>query len=205
MIAGALATASSLFCGTTVEWRCDPHSPAQRIYFANHSSHLDFVSIWSALPGSRRCLVKPVAGSDYWKRGVVRRYLAGEVFHAVLIPRTPGVGCRCDAAKASIQRMADEIGHRCSLIVFTEGTHGASSDVGVFKSGLFHLSRLKPDVELIPVYLENFNRILPKGEILPVPVLSRVVFGSPLARVHHEDKQAFLARAREALIQLRTT
>jgi 1-acyl-sn-glycerol-3-phosphate acyltransferase len=205
MIADAVATASSLFCGTSVEWRCDPHSGGQRIYFGNHSSHLDFVSIWSALPGSRRCLVKPVAGSDYWERGIVRRYLAGAIFHAVLIPRTPAVGCRCDAAKASIQRMADEIGDRFSLIVFPEGTRGSGGDVGVFKSGLFYLSRLRPDVELIPVYLENLNRILPKGEILPVPLLSRVVFGSPLARFQNEDKHAFLARARETLIQLRTT
>jgi 1-acyl-sn-glycerol-3-phosphate acyltransferase len=202
MIAGILAKTSSLVCGTSVEWRCDPHSSAQRVYFGNHSSHLDFVIIWSALPAEARRLVRPVAGSDYWQRGVVRRHLADRVFHAVLISRTPGIGCRCDAAKASVRRMADEIGARCSLIVFPEGTRGVDGEVGAFKSGLFHLSRLRPDVELVPVFLENLNRILPKGEVLPVPMLSRVVFGSPLPRVPGEGKQEFLARSREALVHL---
>jgi len=202
MIANALATASSLVCGTGVQWRCDPQSRAQRIYFGNHSSHLDFVIIWSALPGDARRLARPVAGSDYWRRGVVRRYLADRVFHAVLIPRTQGLGCRCDAAKLSVGRMADEIGDRCSLIVFPEGTRRVDGEIGAFKSGLFHLSQLRPDVELIPVFLENLNRILPKGEVLPVPMLSRVIFGSPLTRVFGESKHEFLARARAALVQL---
>jgi 1-acyl-sn-glycerol-3-phosphate acyltransferase len=205
MIAGALAAASSVVCGTSVEWDCDPYSHAQRIYFANHSSHLDFVIIWSALPREVRDLARPVAGGDYWQRGILRRYLADRVFRAVLIPRTQSVGCRCEAAKASVKRMVDELGDRCSLIVFPEGTRAADGEVGAFKSGLFHLSRLRPDVELVPVYLENLNRILPKGEVLPVPMLSRVVFGSPLAHPAHEDKHIFLSRAREALLQLRTT
>jgi 1-acyl-sn-glycerol-3-phosphate acyltransferase len=205
MIAAALAGASSLVCGTTAEWRCDPQSPAQRIYFGNHSSHLDFVVIWSALPADARRLVRPVAGSDYWTRGVVRPYLARHVFRAVLIPRGPGVGCRCEAAKAAVRRMADEIGDRNSLIVFPEGTRAVDGEIGVFKSGLFHLSRLRPDVEIIPVHLDNLNRILPKGEVLPVPMLSRVVFGPPLSRIPGEDKHGFLARAREALIQLKVT
>ena len=202
MIGNVLATASSLVCGTSVQWRCDPHSSAQRIYFGNHSSHLDFVIIWAALPGDTRRLVRPVAGSDYWQHGVVRRYLADRVFRAVLIPRTQAIGCRCDAAKQSVGRMADEIGDRCSLIVFPEGTRGVDGEIGAFKSGLFHLSRLRPDVELIPVFLENLNRILPKGELLPVPMLSRVIFGSSLTAVSGEGKREFLERAREALLQL---
>ena len=205
MIAGALASASSLVCGTTVQWHCDPCSRAQRIYFANHSSHLDFVIIWSALPGDVRRLARPVAGGDYWQRGPVRRYLTDRVFHAVMIPRSTGVGCRCDAARASVRRMAEAMGERSSLIVFPEGTRSVDGEVGAFKSGLFHLSRIRPDVELIPVYLENLNRILPKGEVLPVPMLSRVVFGAPLPHPACEDKHTFLSRAREALIQLRTT
>ena len=99
--------------------------------------------------------------------------------------------------------MANDMGDRYSLIVFPEGTRGLDGQVGPFKSGLFHLSRLRPDVELIPVYLDNLNRILPKGEILPVPMLSRVVFGAPLAQIPGEEKEQFLARARHALIQLR--
>jgi 1-acyl-sn-glycerol-3-phosphate acyltransferase len=207
MIAASLAAASRLVCGPTVRWHCDPRSERQRIYFGNHSSHLDFILIWSAFPADLRRSLRPVAGSDYWNKGPVRRYLAAQVFHAVLIERAAaGSGGGAAAAGASIRRMADEMGERNSLIVFPEGTRGSGTEPGVFKSGLYHLSRMRPDVELIPVYLENLNRILPKGEVLPVPMLSRIVFGPPLAVSaldEDEEKTAFLARARDALVQLR--
>lgn len=203
MIATALAAASRLVSGATVQWRCDPRADGQRIYFANHSSHLDFIVIWSALPPALRALVRPVAGQDYWDANPVRRYLADRVFHAVLVARaSPEASHRSSAASVSIQRMADEMATRYSLIVFPEGTRGTDGQLGAFKSGLYHLSRARPDVELVPVYLENLNRILPKGELLPVPMLSRVVFGPPLATSPHDDKDGFLARARNALLQL---
>ena len=204
MIATTLAAVSRFISGATVRWHCDPRAGHPRIYFGNHSSHLDFIVIWSALPAGMRQRVRPVAGEDYWQRSRVRRYLAKEVFRAVLIQRS-----HVDAtdavvrAPASIQRMANALGDRNALIVFPEGTRGTNGEVGAFKSGLYHLSQSRPDAELIPVYLENLNRILPKGEVLPVPMLSRVVFGPPLATTMNESKEGFLARAREALIQLR--
>ena len=206
MIASVLAAVSRLISGANVRWRCDPPGGRQRIYYGNHSSHLDFIVIWSALPPRSRRLARPVAGRDYWERGAVRRYLSTQVFNAVLIDRkgaSPDPGNALALAQASIQRMADQMGDRHSLIVFPEGTRGKGGEVGEFKSGLYHLSRLRPDAELVPVYLENLNRILPKGEALPVPMLSRVVFGPPLPLVEEEDKQPFLDRARTALIQLR--
>jgi 1-acyl-sn-glycerol-3-phosphate acyltransferase len=200
MIAMALAALARLITGAAVEWRCDPNAGVQRVYFGNHSSHLDFVVIWSALPPKLRRLARPVAARDYWERGAIRRYLAGSVFRAVLIER--GTSGNAAAAARSIQRMSDEMGSRYSLIVFPEGTRSLNGEVGPFKSGLYHLARLRPDLELIPVYLENLNRILPKGKTLPVPRSSRVVFGPPF-RAATEDKNTFLEQAREALLQLR--
>jgi 1-acyl-sn-glycerol-3-phosphate acyltransferase len=204
MIAGALSAASRLVSGATVRWLCDPDAAAPRIYFGNHSSHLDFVIVWSALPARARGLARPVAGRDYWERTGIRRYLASQIFGAVLIERSSDAS-RPITAEVAVRRMAAEIDGGRSLIVFPEGTRRLDGQIGPFKSGLFHLSRLCPEVELIPVYLENLNRILPKGEILPVPMLSRVVFGPPLAQLRDEEKQQFLARAREALIQLSAT
>ena len=204
MIATALAAACRLISGSVVQWRSDPNADVQRIYFGNHSSHLDFIVIWSALPPRLRRFARPVAGRDYWEQGAVRRYLANKVFNAVLIERhTPGSDGAQAAARASIQRMADEMGDRNSLIVFPEGTRSLNGEVGPFKSGLYHLSRLRPDAELIPVHLENLNRILPKGEALPVPMLSRVVFGPAVQTSPDDEKHQFLTNAREALIQLR--
>ena len=142
MIGTTLAVVSRVISGATIQWQCDPRADGQRIYFGNHSSHLDFILIWSSLPAAMRRSVRPVAGRDYWDKGPVRRYLAGHAFHAVLIER-PGAGSShgLAAARASIQRMADEIGDRHSLIVFPEGTRGVDGEVGHFKSGLYHLSR----------------------------------------------------------------
>jgi 1-acyl-sn-glycerol-3-phosphate acyltransferase len=204
MIATSLAAVCRLISGASVQWLCDPHSDAQRIYFGNHSSHLDFVAIWSALPPRLRQCTRPVAGRDYWEKGTLRRHLAGHVFRAVLIDRAHAGGEEAAAAaRASVQRMADEMADRNSLIVFPEGTRSLNGEVGTFKSGLYHLAQLRPDAELIPVHLENLNRILPKGELLPVPMLSRVVFGPPLDIDAAADKQEFLAGARAALIQLK--
>jgi 1-acyl-sn-glycerol-3-phosphate acyltransferase len=203
MMASALAAASRLVSGANAEWHCARTSVRQRVYFANHSSHLDFVVIWSALPFDQRALVRPVAGMDYWNRGPVRRYLSRHVFHAVLIERNkPGAQDPAEAARASIQRMADEMGDTYSLIVFPEGTRSVSGEVAIFKSGLYHLAVMRQDVEFVPVHLENLNRILPKGESLPVPMLSRLVFGPPMGVRAGETKEEFLRRARAAVTQL---
>jgi 1-acyl-sn-glycerol-3-phosphate acyltransferase len=203
MTGSALASVSRLLAGTTVEWRCDAGADVQRIYFANHASHLDFLVVWSLLPARLRQWARPVAGRDYWEQGAIRRWLAGRVFNAVLIDRQPDLAVpHADAARAAVERMAREMGRRHSLIVFPEGTRSRNGEVAPFKSGLYHLTRLRPGVELIPVHLENLGRILPKGEALPVPMLSRAVFGPPLPSPEDEAKDHFLGRARAALLDL---
>ena len=213
--AAAMATGVRLVCGVVPQWRCEPDATSPRIYFANHSSHLDFVVIWSALPPRARLHARPVAGRDYWERDSLRRCLARDMFRAVLIDRpaapkpstTHGEGGSAAAvdpracARAAVERMADAMGAHDSLILFPEGTRSTNGDIGPFKSGLYHLSRLRPDAELIPVHVENLNRILPKGEMLPVPMLSRVVFGRAI-RPAAGDKEDFLKAARDALLNL---
>ena len=62
-------------------------SAAQRIYFANHTSHADFVLLWASLPAHLRAETHPVAAADYWTRGPIRRLLIEHVFEGVLIHR----------------------------------------------------------------------------------------------------------------------
>jgi 1-acyl-sn-glycerol-3-phosphate acyltransferase len=169
------------------------------VYFANHASHLDYLMIWSKLPRDRRRTVRPVAGRDYWSRGRARRFVSGRVFHAVLIDRGGGSAA---AARAAMAAMSGALDGGDSLIVFPEGTRSIDGTIGPFRSGLYHLARLRPDVDLVPVLLENTHRILPKGRFLPVPAKSRVVFGAPLHAEPGEDKRSFLARARGALVAL---
>jgi 1-acyl-sn-glycerol-3-phosphate acyltransferase len=188
--------------GTTVEWCCDPHSTKQRIYFGNHASHLDFLAIWSALATPLRRTVRPVAGRDYWERNAMRRYLAAHVFNAMLVDRQSSAGAQPALAQETIECIAREMGTEYSVIVFPEGTRSPTGDIGTFKSGLYFLAQLRPDAELIPVHLENLHRILPKGECVPVPMLSRVVFGPRFEQGQEHEKGAFLSSARASVIRL---
>ena len=179
----------------------------QRIYFANHTSHLDFVVLWSALPAEVRVRTRPVAAKDYWESGV-KAYLAQNVFRAVLVQRGAAAEAASEeearaAGRATIEQLAEALGERDSLILFPEGTRGTGESVAPFRSGLFHLAKRKPDAELVPVYLENLNRILPKGEFLPVPLISVLTFGAPMLVEESESKEAFLERARAAVCGLR--
>lgn len=202
MIGAALAAFARLISGASAHW-VEPPTPArQRVYFANHTSHLDFVVIWSALPPDVRARTRPVAGADYWNRGRLRRHLANKVFDAILIERASATSSPAQASR-SIEQIAAGMGNDHDIIVFPEGTRSMDGEVLAFKSGLYHLCRMKPDLELVPVYLANMNRILPKGEVLPVPLLGRVIFGAPIKLQPNEEKAVFLTRARDALLALR--
>jgi 1-acyl-sn-glycerol-3-phosphate acyltransferase len=207
-IASLLAAVARGITGVQVQWAgCEPDE-RQRIYFANHTSHLDFVVLWSALPSEIRAHTRPIAARDYWEETPLRRYLAESVFKAVLVER--GAMPKANSPEESkfvgrslIEDMAAALSERNSLILFPEGTRGTGEKVGEFRGGLYHLAVRRPDIELVPAYLENMNRILPKGEFLPVPMLSLLTFGKPLQVQPHETKHAFLERAREAVTSLR--
>ena len=183
--------------GSTLMVEGDP----QMVFFANHGSHLDFMVIWSALPPGWRERTRPVAGADYWGKGPIRRFLARRIFNAILIERAHGNSVA--HATESIDRIAEGMGHRHHLIVFPEGTRSLTGELLPFKSGMYHLAVRKPNLLFVPVYLANMNRILPKGEVLPVPMVGGVRLGLPIQLQDGEDKHSFLARAREALITLR--
>ncbi len=193
-----LALIARFLSGASVRWiDCQPDS-CQRVYFANHTSHLDTIVLWSALPAAIRAVTRPVAAKDYWTAGRVRRYLATRVFKALLIDRT-----EIKVHQSPVDMMLKEIGDRYSLIVFPEGGRSTGTEIGEFKSGLYYLCKKRPDLELIPVHIDNMNRILPRGEILPVPLLSCITFGPPMWLERGEPKADFLRRAREAVRRLK--
>jgi 1-acyl-sn-glycerol-3-phosphate acyltransferase len=207
-IASLLAAVARGISGVQVQWAgCEPDE-RQRIYFANHTSHLDFVVLWSALPSEIRVHVRPIAAKDYWEETPLRRYLAQNVFHAVLLDRGSAAKAKNPdeahfVGRHLIDAMVDALGTENSLILFPEGTRGSGEKMGPFRSGLYHLAIRRPDAELVPAYLDNLNRILPKGEVLPVPMLSLLTFGKPMQVEPGEDRDAFLERAREAVASLR--
>lgn len=195
---GLIVTLVKLISGANVRWAgCLPDA-RQKVYFANHTSHLDAAVVWASLPAEVRSLTRPVAARDYWTKGKLRPYLAAKVFNAVLIERE-----KISAHDNPIDQLMSALGQHYSLIIFPEGTRSLSGEIGSFKSGIYHLARRRPDLEFIPVLIDNLNRILPKGEFLPVPLLSSVSFGAPVRLNSGESKQAFLERTRAAVLNLR--
>jgi 1-acyl-sn-glycerol-3-phosphate acyltransferase len=183
--------------GAQPRWIGSRPTDAVCIYFANHTSHMDTLALWSALPANLRARTRPVAAADYWSGGGLKSYLATRGFNALFIERSPD---KRDGDP--LVPLAEALQRGESLIIFPEGTRRAQALPGEFKSGLFHLAAKVPDAELVPVYLDNLYRSMPKGALLPVPLTCSVRFGAPLERRAEETKSVFLERARQAVVDL---
>ena len=197
MIAGVIR----LFTGAQARWLGCAPEPKPRIYFANHASNLDGPVIWASLPPLLRRRTRPVAARDYWEKGRIRRFVSQRVLNAVLIDRS-----HIGAHNNPLTAMEAVLTAGDSLIIFPEGRRQDDEDAGLnpFKPGLWHLAKKHPQVELVPVWLENLNRILPRGELILVPLIASVTFGTPLAAAEGEDKAAFMTRAQAAVKALAT-
>ena len=195
MIGTLIVAATRLVVGGQGLWiGCAP-SEKQRIYFANHSSHLDTILVWAAMPPELRRRVRPVAAADYWGKGRLQRRISLGVLNAVLIDRQTRSSDPLAPLNGALA-MGD------SLILFPEGTRGTSELPSPFRPGLYHLAKAFPEVELVPVFLDNLRRALPKGSLLPVPLSCVARFGAPMRLEADETKPAFLERARAAVVAL---
>jgi 1-acyl-sn-glycerol-3-phosphate acyltransferase len=196
MIDDLFSATVKVFTGARASWlrqtALDETRP--KVYFANHSSHLDFLLLWAVLPKKLRLQTRPVAARDYWERSAPRKWLATNVFRAALIERA-----HITRDNNPVEQLSQILAKNESLILFPEGTRSGKSEMSAFKSGLYHLASHHPEVEFVPVYLENLNRVLPKGEVLPIPLICSVSFGESISLNSDETKHDFLLRAREAV------
>ncbi len=197
MIARLLTGCVRFLCGCNARWAELPVA-GPRVYYANHTSHLDSLLLWSALPAQLRRSCRIVAAADYWERTRARRWLAREVFRAVLIDRT------------TVTRRNNPLDHMLAvldageaLVIFPEGGRSDRQVVRDFRSGIWHMARRRPDLPFVPVWLENLSRVLPKGEVLPVPLMTAVAFGAAFHKAADDTKEIFLDRARRRLLALR--
>ena len=191
-----LAFIARLITGAQGHWKGCPPKAEQRIYFANHQSHLDWVLIWAALPRELRATTRPIAARDYWTAGRFKHWITREVFNAVYVSRER------TADQDPLEPLIDALKNGDSLVIFPEGTRSNKAAPQAFKSGLYHLAQQFPQVQLIPAWIDNVQRVMPKGEVVPVPILCTVTFGAPISLAEGEDKRLFLERARNAVVAL---
>ncbi|UCR81840.1 lysophospholipid acyltransferase family protein [Pseudomonas chlororaphis] len=198
LVATLITSAARTITGARSLWLgCGPQA-VQRIYFANHSSHGDFVLLWASLPPALRKVTRPVAGADYWQTRPLRRYIINRVFNGVLIDRE-----RKEPVDNPLQPMLDALANGDSLIIFPEGTRNLEEEgLLPFKSGIYHLAKSYPQAQVIPVWIANLNRVMPKGRFLPLPLLCTTSFGAPLSLEDGESKEQFLERSRAAMLAM---
>ena len=179
-------------------WQGIEPVPRQRVYFANHTSNADFVLLWTVLPPALRYRTRPVAALDYWLKSPLRAFIGRDVFNAVLIDRRPEA-----RTEDPVAQMVAALDDGASLILFPEGQRNTTEAALLpFKSGLFHLAVQRPGVDLVPVWISNLNHVMPKGEVVPVPLICTLTFGAPLRLDQNETKEAFLSRASASLLAL---
>lgn len=196
-VAAAIVGLARLLTGVQARWvGCQP-AGGPRVYIANHTSHLDFVLVWASLPPNLRPRTRPVAAADYWETGALRRYLIHQVFRGVLVDRS-GTAPHEDP----LAPLVEALDWSDSLIFFPEGTRNPGDEMLPFKSGIYHLARRRPEADIIPVWISNLARVLPRDEVFPVPLLCSLTFGAPLHVQEGEDKSVFLERARAAVMEL---
>ena len=187
-----------LLVGAYPRWIGTAPSASQRIYFANHTSHLDTLVVWASMPGDLRSRTRVIAAMDYWNKTRLRRHIVKDGLNAVLIDRQRSTDCDpLDPLRLALH-------HGDSLIIFPEGTRNPQPIPGPFKRGIAKLAAEFPEVELVPVYCENLHRIMPKGRFFPVPLACNVRFGAAIARRVDEPEDEFANRARAAVVDLST-
>jgi 1-acyl-sn-glycerol-3-phosphate acyltransferase len=183
--------------GSQARWHGCPPKAEQRIYFANHQSHADLLLIWAALPRDLRSITRPIAAQDYWTRTPFKRWITTAVFNAIYVSRER------QADQDPLEPLFDALDRGDSIVLFPEGTRGSAEEPAPFKSGLYNLALKYPDLVLVPTWINNVQRVMPKGEVVPVPVLCSVTFGAPVRLDAGEDRRVFLDRARSAVVTLR--
>ena len=153
--------------------------------------------MWAALPEELRSITRPIAAKDYWTKTSFKQWITTAVFNAIYVDRAK------TGDQDPLEPLIDALGNGDSIILFPEGTRGNQEEPQKFKSGLYNLAQKFPDVVLVPAWINNVQRVMPKGEVVPVPILCSVTFGAPIALGVDESRSDFLTRARDAVMELR--
>lgn len=166
------------------------------IIIANHASHLDTAALMNLFPLKDLSRIRPVAAADYFNRNRIIALTSRLFFNILPIERKHI--CRDHNPLADLREvlMKGE-----SLIVFPEGTRSSSGEMGPFHSGVAHLIKEYPQIPVIPVYMSNMGRALPKGEFVILPFICEINIGTSIFPTG--SKEEITEMLRQAVIQLK--
>ena len=185
----------AMFIGIRVSGRAHLPEADPFILVANHSSHLDTAALLSLFPVSRLRRIRPCAAADYFEATASRSFVSRWLFNVLPIRRT-----RDATGEDPIATMREALARGESLVLFPEGTRGSGAEMAPFRHGVAVLSEQMPNVPIVPVYLVNMGRSLPKGEFLPIPLFCEVRIGPPFTPAGScEERLAQVRAAVEAL------
>jgi long-chain acyl-CoA synthetase len=157
------------------------------VFASNHQSHMDVPVILAALPGRWRSKVAPAMAKEFFKAhffpaGFTWRerftnglnyYLAAFYFNAFPLPQ------REAGARQTLQYIGELTGGGWSILIFPEGMRSSTGDMKPFRGGIGMIgSRL--DVPVVPVRIDDVDKLLPVGASFVRPGPVRVAFGAPL-------------------------
>jgi long-chain acyl-CoA synthetase len=141
------------------------------LLIANHQSHLDWMSVWTALPESERARLSPAAAYDYFYAGRSRGTLF--LLHS-LAPFLPWR--RTASPRTMIAHVGERLDQGHNVLVFPEGTRSRTGELGEFKATIGFLVR-ELNVPVVPVFLTGTYELWPPHQRWPQPGRIDVTFG----------------------------
>jgi long-chain acyl-CoA synthetase len=142
------------------------------LFIANHSSHVDTLSVIRALPRDIRRRTAVAAAADYFFKSDLIGSLTSLLLNTFAFSRGAQV-------RRSLEYCADLTQAGWSILIYPEGTRSTTGKLLPFKHGIGLLvDALK--VPVVPIAVHGGFSILPKGRSWPRPGPARVVFGEPV-------------------------
>lgn len=162
------------------------------VLVANHSSHLDALSLLAAVPLARLHRAFPAAAADYFFERLPRVAFSAVVVNALPFHREVHQRQSLELCRRLLETPGNV------LILFPEGTRSKGGEVGAFRPGV-GLLVAGTSVPVVPCHIRGAHAAWPKGAWIPRPWKVCVRIGKPRTFEGVERSKAGAVRVVEDL------